>query len=42
MKYIFRNIKNNYIPKSVRTNHFSKSTIFRYNQYQGNFFGIPV
>ena len=38
----FKYFKYNNIPKSVKTNHFSRSTINRYNQYQGNYFGVPV
>ena len=38
----FKYFKYNNIPKSVKTNHFSRSTISRYNQYQGNYFGVPV
>ena len=39
---VFKYFKYNNIPKSVKTNHFSSSTISRYNQYQGNYFGVPV
>lgn len=43
INYIFKNIKVKYsVPKYIKTNHFSKSTILRFNQHQGNFFGIPV
>ena len=39
---IFNYFKYNNIPKSIKTNHFSRSTISRYNQCQGNYFGVPV
>ena len=39
---VFKYFKYNNIPKSVKTNHFSSSTISRYNQYQGNYFGVPI
>ena len=40
-KYIRRSIKDNCLPKLVKNNHFSKSTIFRYNQSNGYYFGLP-
>ena len=30
------------LPKSVKTKHFSRSTIYRFNQFYGNYFGVPV
>ena len=45
IKRFSRNSKYNkfhLIPKSVKINHFSRSTISRFNQCHGNYFGIPV
>ena len=39
--YINRSIKDNFLSKLVKNNHFSKSTIFRYNQSNGYYFGLP-
>ena len=41
-KFYFKNVRNNCIPKIAKTNNFSKSTIIKYNQLQGNYFGMPV
>ena len=42
MNNIYKHLQCRIIPKSVKTNHFSRSAIFRYNQMNGNYFGIPV
>ena len=35
-----RNVKQGYLPNSLKTKNFSKATIFRFNQYFGKFFGV--
>ena len=37
-----RTLKLGYLPKSVKTKDFLKSTMFKFNQYFGKYFGVPV